>query len=129
MMFREDKPSNVLRLAAIQQTGVNMPQDMLLWKSVLLTAVLDGLTKEGIYNIQLLRVLSWDTHQAINAVTRGFVHINCRLAYSMTYASIQGRSCPGSVALWDTRHPTFTRRHLVMGLSRSTSSDLVWLGD
>ena len=138
LRVREERPSDVLRLEAIKQTGVNTPQEMRLWKGVLLTAVLDGLTKEGIYNSQLLKVISWDkkniTLQCIEAgreydLTHGFVQRNCRLAYAMTYASIQGRSCPNSVALWDTQHPKFTRRHLVMALSRSTSSDLVWLGD
>ena len=133
-----DGPDYVLKIAAIKQHGVNLPQDMILWPGVRLTAVLDGLSKEGIYNSQLLRVKDWDsTHvklvcveggQAYN-VTHAFCARNLRLAYAMTYASIQGRSCQGSVALWDTHHPKFSRRHLVMGMSRATSADLVWLGD
>ena len=52
-----------------------------------------------------------------------------RSAYALTYASIQGRICLGSVALWDTHHARFTRIHIVMGLSRATSADLVWTAD
>ena len=33
---------------------------MILWPGVLLTAVLDGITINGIYNSQLLQVVKWD---------------------------------------------------------------------
>ena len=43
-------------------------------------------------------------------------------------AAIQARTCRGTVQLldWDSRR--FSRRHLVMGLSRATSIEAVWLG-
>ena len=136
--YRTGDPGDVLRIAAVKQHGVNIPQNMILWPGVRLTAVLDGLSKEGVYNSQLLRVVDWDSShiklvcveggQAFT-VTHAFCARNLRLAYAMTYASIQGRSCLGSVALWDTQHPRFCRRHLVMGMSRAVSADLVWIAD
>ena len=80
--------------------------------------------------------MEWDsTHVKLVCVEGGQAynvsHVFCgrhlRLSYAMTYASIQGRSCQGSVALWDTDHPKFSRRHLVMGLSRATAAEKVWL--
>ena len=134
----EEKPTEILRMSAVRQPGLNSTQDMILWQGVMLTAVLDGITKDGVYNSQLLRVDSWDS-KLINltcteggssySMTHNFCARNMRLAYAMTYASIQGRSCLGSVALWDTSHCKFTRRHLVMGLSRATQADLVWIAD
>ena len=58
-----------------------------------------------------------------------FAQRSLRLGYSMAYASVQGRTMMGSVALWDTNHAKFTRIHLVMSFSRATSAELVWLGD
>ena len=109
---------------------------MSLWPGVLITTVLDGLPKEGIYSSQLLGVITWDANTIsltcaeggqLYSVTHAFCQRNLRLAYAMTYASVQGRTCLGSVALFDTTHPKFTRRHLVMGLSRATAADRVWL--
>ena len=105
---------------------------------LLLTAVLDGITKDGIYNSQLLKVEDWgegwikvrciEGGECYN-VSANFLARNLRLAHALTYASVQGRSCKGSVALFDTNHQRFTRRHLVMGLSRCRSAGEVWLAD
>ena len=53
---------------------------------------------------------------------------NLRHGCALTYASIQARTCRGTVQLLDWNSKRFTRRHLVMGLSRATSIDKVWLG-
>ena len=109
---------------------------MILWPGVRLCAVLDGLSKEGIYNSQLLRVVSWTGGMIDLVCTEGcqshrvtiaFCQRNLRLAYALTYAAVQGRTCTTSVALHDTKHHRFTRRHLVMGLGRATAAELVWL--
>ena len=123
-------------MPATRNSGVNATQTMILWRGVILTAVLDGITKYGVYNSQMLRVESFDSNMidmvcveggASYRVSVNFCARNLRLAYAMTYASIQGRSCQGTVALWDTKHPRFTRRHLVMGLSRATAAERVWV--
>ena len=66
---------------------------------------------------------------ALYSVTHNFCARNLKLAHAMTYASIQGRSCLGSFAFWETSHCKFIRRHLVMGLSRATKIELVWIAD
>ena len=77
--YRTDNPEDILRIAAIKQHGVNLPQNMILWPGVRLTAVLDGLSKEGIYNSQLLRVTEWDsTHVKLVCVEGGGKPIMCR---------------------------------------------------
>ena len=111
MRLLADKPTDILRTSATRQPGLNATQDMVLWSNVVLTAVLDGITKDGVYNSQLLRVDSWESKWinltcaeggAFYSVTHKFCARNLRLAYAMAYASIQGRSCLGRVALWDT---------------------------
>ena len=112
-------------------------QELLLWEGTMLTAVLDGLSKHGIYNAQLLVVRGWtDTTLQLECqeggqeyeVPRAWAQENLRHGCCITYAAIQARTCRGTVQLldWDSRR--FTRRHLVMGLSRATSIEKVWLG-
>ena len=44
-----------------------------------------------------------------------------RLGYAQTYNSAQGASAKKRVTLFDTGHPRFSRRHLLVGMSRSSS--------
>ncbi len=78
----------------------------------MLTAVLDGLSKHGCYEVPL-----------------GRAQENLKHGAALTYASIQARTCHGTVQLLDWSSRRFTRRHLVMGLSRATAIDRVWLGE
>ena len=57
--LREERPADVLCLAGHKQSTANISQPMVLWKGIPLTAVLDGLSKYGIYNSQLLTVQGW----------------------------------------------------------------------
>ena len=45
-------------------------------------------------------------------VPHSFVAEKTHLGYCFTIASAQGRTLNGSVAIWDTRHPRFSKRHL-----------------
>ena len=108
-----------------------------IWKGTVLTAVLDSLSKHGIYNAQLLRVLGWtDQTLALQcceggetySVPRSWAEHNLRHGSCITYAAIQARTCHGTVQLLDWSSRRFTRRHLVMGLSRATAIGQVWLG-
>ena len=47
-----------------------------------------------------------------------FVAVRTRLGYCFSIGRAHGRTLEGSVAVWDTRHPRFSRRHLVTCLSR-----------
>ena len=98
----------------------------------------DGLSRCGISNSQLLTVQSWDENSVelkcseggvAYSVTHEFCRKDLRLGYAMTYASIQAKTYPGAVALRDTKHPRFPRRHLVMGMYRGTRAPYVWLAN
>ena len=62
--IRKAAPPEYLRITASKQPGLNAPQNMILLPGVCLTAVLDGITKEGIYKNQLFRVQDWDSNSA-----------------------------------------------------------------
>ena len=112
-------------------------QELVIWEGTVLTAVLDGLSKLGIYNAQLLVCRGW-TDSALRLecqeggqsyeVPTDWCRENLRHGCALTYASIQVRTCRGTVQLLDWASPRFTRRHLLMGLSRATSVEAVWLG-
>ena len=44
-----------------------------------------------------------------------------RLGFSRTYHSSQGATCRGKVIMFETHHSFFTRRHLLVGMSRGES--------
>ena len=88
------------------------------------------------YNSQLLKVMSWEDDsvtlqctegQREYQVSRGWLALNTRLGWAVCYAAIQARTCHGTVALHDTNHARYSRRHLVMGLSRATAAANVWI--
>ena len=112
-------------------------QEIRVWPGVVLTAVLDSVSRSGIYNAQLLVVRGWtDTTLQLQCqeggqeyeVPRAWAQENLRHGAAICYAAIQARTCRGTVQLLDWDSKRFTRRHLVMGLSRATSIDKVWLG-
>ena len=48
-----------------------------------------------------------------------------RLTHAMCYYTVQGRTLQGHTLLLDTTHPNFSRRALIVGLSRATHGDFV----
>jgi hypothetical protein len=48
-----------------------------------------------------------------------------RLTHAMCYYTVQGRTLRGHTLLLDTSHPQFSRRALIVGLSRATHGDHV----
>ena len=48
-----------------------------------------------------------------------------RLRWALTLFSVQGRSLPGSIAIWDTDSPHFTIAHLYVALSRAVDGGSV----
>ncbi|MCP3877077.1 MAG: hypothetical protein GY701_01595 [Sulfitobacter sp.] len=51
-----------------------------------------------------------------------------RLGYAVTYASAQGLTIEGLLALHDTGHRYFTQKHLYVGTSRARACDLLIVG-
>ena len=132
--LREEKPPETLM---IPKGADPNSQDIIVWPGVILTACLESVSKHGIYNSQLLRVVRWSAEglelECTESAQRYTVPQNwgsLRHAASMCYAAVQGRSCTNqTVVLWDTTSKRFTRRHLVMGLSRASSVHDVWIGE
>ena len=113
-------------------------QDITVWPAVICTAVLEAVSRHGIWYAQLLRILGW-TEETLElectesaqtySVPLEWAQANLRHGAAITYAAVQGRSCTNqTVALWDTASRRFSRRHLVMGLSRGSRIQDVWLG-
>ena len=139
--FKSERPAEWMDIVpkprcATSAPQPNAPQPMRLWAGVVLIAVLDGCTKSGLYNSQLLKVMSWDPDSVTlqcteggreHRVTREWLAINTRPGWAVTYASIQARTCHGTVALHDATSAKFSRRHLVMGLSRATAAHKAWI--
>ena len=55
------------------------------------------------------------------SLTHEWCRLHTRSAHAVTISSCQGRQFAGSLALWDTRHPRFSKRHLYTALSRARS--------
>ena len=113
-------------------------QEILVWPGVVLTAVLDGISRFGIYNAQLLIVQGWSGDSLRLRCQEGgedytvplsWAAENLRHGAAICYAAIQARTCRGTVQLLDWTSQRFTRRMLCMGLSRATSINNVWLGE
>ena len=131
--LKEQQPKNIL---TIPKGSDHNSQEILLWEGQVVTAVLDSVSKHGIYNAQLLRVVQWDeenlelicTESGDNyVVPLSWCPNNLRHSAAICYAAVQGRSCTNQVALWDTNNKRFTRKHLVMGLSRASKLEDVWI--
>ena len=105
-----------------------MGQKLLVYPSVPLICCMQT-TRGGLYNSQLLTVRSYDsTHieaedtesGQTHSLTHEWVRLHTRSAHAVTIASCQGRQWPvgTTVALWDTRHKMWTKRHLYTSISR-----------
>ena len=51
-----------------------------------------------------------------------------RLTHAMCYYTVQGRTLRRHTLLLDTTHPNFSRRALIVGLSRATHGNYVHVG-
>ena len=114
-----------------------MGQKLAIYPSVPLICCMQT-TRGGLFNSQLLTVASYDATTvtarclhtgAEHQMTHSFVQEKTRLGWCFTIASAQGKTLEGSVASWDTRHPRFTRRHLITCLSRGREACKVSIED
>jgi hypothetical protein len=84
-----------------------------------------------------LRIVQWDEENIELVCTEsGETYVvplawcpnNLRHSAAICYAAVQGRSCVNQkVALWDTSNKRFTRKHLVMAISRASRIEDVWI--
>ena len=98
-----------------------MPQTMRVWPGLNLIGA-GGRVSKGIYvhvGPEKIVLIGGDsfTHAALLK--------HNRLCHAITYASCQGLTLEGRVFLCDTESPHFTLKHLYVGTSRATSSELL----
>ena len=105
-------------------TTTNMPQTMRVWPGLKLIGVGGRVTK-GIY----VHVAEVGPEKIVLDGGDSFTHAallkHTRLCHAITYASCQGLTLEGRVFLCDTESPHFTLKHLYVGSSRATSSELL----
>ena len=105
-------------------TTTNMPQTMRVWPGLKLIGAGGRVTK-GIY----VHVAEVGPEKIVLDGSDSFTHTallkHTRLRHAITYASCQGLTLEGRVFLCGTESPHFTLRHLYVGTSRATSSELL----
>ena len=105
-------------------TTTNMPQTMRVWPGLKLIGVGGRVTK-GIY----AHVAEVGPEMIVLDGGDSFTHTallkHTRLCHAITYASCQGLTLEGRVFLCDTESPHFTLKHVYVGSSRATSSELL----
>ena len=105
-------------------TTTNMPQTMRVWPGLKLIGAGGRVTK-GIY----VHVAEVSPEKIVLDGGDSFTHAallkHTRLCHAITYASCQGLTLEGRVFLCDTENPHFTLRHLYVGTSRATGSELL----
>ena len=106
-----------------------MGQKLYIYPTVPLICCLQT-SRQQLYISQLLNVLSYDEQyvyvqdpesEQTHTLTHEFVKTSCRSAHAYTIASCQGRQYTGTIALWDTKHAKYSKRHAYTALSRSRS--------
>ena len=131
--FQEAKEH--IKLPPVEMQVACETQEMLLWRGVILVAVLPEM-KQGLWNSQLLeikeltplRLECLDTGKTYEVTTESCQRY-LRLSWSIVYASLQGRTMTHSLRLLDLGHPRMTRKMLLVALSRARSWEMVWLGE
>ena len=132
-------PDNAVRVFAkdeIQGTTCQ-PQDMLLWPKIELIGcprgrakkhdVIQGVVYTLLYidSLSVLRMRPEYGNDEIE-VPLGEIPYLLRLTHAMCYYTIQGRTIRNKhIQLIDTEHPNFSRRSLIVGLSRATHGEYV----
>ena len=105
-------------------TTTNMPQTVRVWPGLKLIGAGGRVTK-GIY----VHVAEVGPEKIVLDGGDSFTHTallkHTRLCHAITYASCQGLTLEGRIFLCDTESPHFTLRHLYVGTSRATSSELL----
>ena len=95
-------------------------QQLTVGEGTVLSAVLDSVSRYGIYNAQLLVLERWSADQLRLRCQEGgqeyevpisWASENLRHGSSLCYAAIRSRTCRGTVQLLDWQSPRFTRRH------------------
>jgi len=120
-----DKPQDAIKIEVTtkHQVDNNAPQTMWLWPGLRLIGAGHKVPK-GIF----VEVKACDNEKVTLdndlVLTHAQVCQSLRLSYAITYASCQGLTLRGRLLL-ETQTPFLTTRHLYVGISRGTASELV----
>lgn len=122
-------------------SGTNQPQDALFWPGMLVEARCNGRKLKNALPYEIvafegdsvrlkLAVATTDADDESTTATevtlsRRKFFTSMRLRYARTYASIQGLTISGLMALHDTGHAHFDLCKLFVGTSRAVASDLL----
>ena len=121
----ERASDNAVEIQVVTKHSIdnNVPQIMWLWPGLRLLGAGHKVQK-GIFT----KVKACDAEKVVLdndlTLTHSQVCQSLRLSYAITYASCQGLTLQGRVRL-ETQSGHLTTRHLYVGISRATSSDLV----
>ena len=131
-MNLHQKPPDAVFLPCppVKRDSLNRPQAMWLWPGIELLGCVP-MERGGIRNGVSYKVeaLTDEVVRLEGGVELPFKSCSCdlRLSHAMTYASVQGRECSGSLCLHDTENQNCTMRHLYVGLSRATAGSNVFI--
>ena len=136
-------PSDAVRVYATEeiQGATCQPQDMLLWPKIELIGcprgrgkkydVVQGVVYTLLYigPFSVLRMRPEYGDDEIEVPLQEIPYL-LRLTHCMCYYTIQGRTIRDKhILLIDTEHPNFSRRALIVGLSRATHGQDVHAGE
>jgi hypothetical protein len=112
---------------------VSMTQDLMDEVFVGCPLVGSQTNRKGVVNGAFYAVQGWSTKhvfikdlesdEALQVPMESMKHL--RIGFSLTYASVQGRTLREHTRLWDTSHGHFSSKHLAMGLSRCVAGILL----
>ena len=120
---RAPEDALLVQYAGPETAGTNAPQTMRVWPGLRLVGA-GGKVQKGVFvtvsevgeRVALESGQSFEPRELLK---------HTRLCSAITYASVQGLTLRGRVWLCDVDSPHFTMKHLYMGCSRATSSELL----
>jgi hypothetical protein len=119
----EAPPGAVLLEVSGRPVKGNAAQSMLLWPGIQLfgcVAVERKVRNGCLYTVESIDAAAGTLSlEGVGELTFDQAKAWLRLSFAQTYASCQGTEFGGSLRLWDTAHPHFSKRHLFVGLSRA----------
>ena len=125
------RPPGAIFVPRVLTSGMTCAsQDMWLWVGMEVFACCRSVTK-GLRNGLLYTVEEVGDTVRVGGATLTLEEASkfLRPSFAQTYASSQGLTLEGLVAVCDSGHRNFTTRMLLIGLSRSRGSDLVQVCD
>ena len=120
---RAPEDALLVQYAGPETAGTNAPQTMRVWPGLRLVGA-GGKVQKGVF-VTVSEVGDRVTLESGQSFEPRELLKHTRLCSAITYASVQGLTLRGRVWLCDVDSPHFTMKHLYMGCSRATSSELL----